>query len=191
LVEIAPSKISSITAYKSLQGDSRQKILDDRPSPDKDIPPVVLLYHGFGLFYDIFHGQINIPQLEKIDEPRFAQNVDRFLQLMGSYYLKEDARRNEGLKIINDILTSRSDAGNIPPLAASSILNYRSDGHMVGPHGGAVCVTEFKNEIHSISSVPYVEATAYAAQTHTAVIPALFRGWRVPCLGLTIVGKSA
>ena len=191
MVEIAPSKISSITAYKSLQGDSRQKILDDRPSPDKDIPPVVLLYHGFGLFYDIFHGQINIPQLEKIDEPRFAQNVDRFLQLMGSYYLKEDARRNEGLKIINDILTSRSDAGNIPPLAASSILNYRSDGHMVGPHGGAVCVTEFKNEIHSISSVPYVEATAYAAQTHTAVIPALFRGWRVPCLGLTIVGKSA
>jgi len=191
LVEIAPSKISSITAYKSLQGDSRQKILDDRPSPDKDIPPVVLLYHGFGLFYDIFHGQINIPQLEKIDEPRFAQNVDRFLQLMGSYYLKEDARRNEGLKIINDILTSRSDAGNIPPLAASSILNYRSDGHMVGPHGGAVCVTEFKDEIHSISSVPYVEATAYAAQTHTAVIPALFRGWRVPCLGLTIVGESA
>ena len=191
MVEIAPSKISSITTYKSLQGDSRQKILDDRPYPDKDIPPVVLLYHGFGLFYDIFHGQINIPQLKKIDEPRFAQNVDRFLQLMGSYYPKEDARRNEGLKIINDILTSRSDAGNIPPLAASSILNYRSDGHMVGPHGGAVCVTEFKNEIQCISSVPYVEATAYAALTHTAVIPALFRGWRVPCLGLTIVGESA
>ena len=190
MVEIAPSKISSITAYKSLQGDSRQKILDNRPSPDKDIPPVVLLYHSFGLFYDIFHGQINIPQLNKIDEPQFVQNVDRFLQLMGSYYMKENARRNEGLKIINDILTSHSDAGNIPPLAVSSILNYRSDSHMVGSHGGAVCVTEFKNEIHSILSVPYVEATAYAAQTHMAVIPALFRGWRVPCLGLTIVGKS-
>ena len=110
---------------------------------------------------------------------------------MGLYYLKEDARRNEGLKIINDILTSHSDAGNIPPLAASSILNYRSDGHMVGPHGGAVCVTEFKNKIHSILSVPYVEATAYAAQMHTAVISALFQGWRAPYLGLTIVGESA
>ena len=109
---------------------------------------------------------------------------------MGSYYLKEDTRRNEGLKIINDILTSHSDAGYIPLLAASSILNYRSDGHMVGPHGSTVCITEFKNKIHSISSVPYIEATAYAAQTHTAVIPALFRGWRVPCLGLTIVGDS-
>jgi len=103
---------------------------------------------------------------------------------MGSYYLKEDARRNEGLKIINNILTSRSDAGDIPPLAASSILNYRSDGHMVGSHGGAVCVTEFKNEIHGISSVPYVEATTYAAQTHTAMIPALSQGWRLPCRDL-------
>ena len=119
------------------------------------------------------------------------QNVDWFLQLMGSYYMKEDTRRNEGLKIINDILTSHSDAGNIPPLAASSILNYRLDGHMVGPHGSTVCVMEFKNEIHSVLSVSYVEATAYAAQTHMAVIPALFRGWRVLCLGLTIVGESA
>jgi len=109
---------------------------------------------------------------------------------MDSYYPKEDARRNEGLKIINDILMSHSDVGDIPLLAASSILNYRSDGHIVGPHGGAVCVTEFKNEIHGISSVPYVEATVYAVQTHIAVILALFQGWRVPCLGLTIVGES-
>ena len=81
---------------------------------------------------------------------------------------------------------SCSDVGNIPPLAATSIFSYRSD----GLHGGAVCVTEFKNEIHGISLVPYVEATAYAVQTHTAMIPALFQGWRLPCLGLTIVGES-
>jgi len=128
---------------------------------DKNISPVVLLYYGFGLFYDIFHGQINILQLKKIDEPRFVQNVNQFLQLIGLYYLKEDARRNKGLKIMNDILTSCSDTGNIPLLTASSILNYRSDSHMIGPHGGAVCVTEFKNDIHSISSVLYIEATTY------------------------------
>jgi len=110
---------------------------------------------------------------------------------MGSYYVDEDARRNDGLKIIHDILTSRSDAGNIPPLAATSIFSYRSDGHMVGLHGGAVCVTEFKNEIHGIPSIPHVEAAPYAAQTHRTVIPAVFRGWRVPCLGITIVGESA
>ena len=65
---------------------------------------------------------------------------------------------------------SCSDVGNIPPLAATSIFSYRSD----GLHGGAVCVTEFKNEIHGISSIPYVEATAYAAQMHRTVIPAVF-----------------
>ena len=69
---------------------------------------------------------------------------------------------------------SCSDVGNIPPLAATSIFSYRSDGHMVGLHSGAVCVTEFKNEIHSISSIPYVEATTYATQMHRTVIPAMF-----------------
>jgi len=95
---------------------------------------------------------------------------------MGLYYVDEDARRNDGLKIIHDILTSRSDAGNIPPLAATSIFSYRSDDHMVGLHGGAVCVTEFKNEIHGISSIPHVETTACAAQTHRTVIPTVLQG---------------
>ena len=67
-----------------------------------------------------------------------------------------------------------SDTGNILPLAVLSILNYGSNSHIVGPHSGAVYVTEFKNEIHSILSVLYIEATTYAVQTHTAVIPILF-----------------
>ena len=98
------------------------------------------------------------------------------MQLIGLYYLKEDTRRNKGLKIINNILMSCSDAENILPLAALSILNYRLDSYIVGPHSGTVYVIEFKNEIHSILSVSYIKATAYAAQTHTAVIPALFQG---------------
>jgi len=88
--------------------------------------------------------------------------------------MDKDARRNNGLKIIHNILMSCSDAGNIPPLATISIFSYRSDGYMVGLHGGAVCVTEFKNEIHGISSIPYVEATAYVAQMYRTVIPAVF-----------------
>ena len=72
LVKTVPSKISSLIAYKSLQGDSHQKLLDNHPSPNKDIPPVVLLYYGFGLFYDIFHSQANISHLKKVDEPRLV-----------------------------------------------------------------------------------------------------------------------
>jgi len=97
---------------------------------------------------------------------------------MGSYYTKEDARRSDGLEIIHDILKSRLDAGilNIPPLAAISIFDYKSDGHMLGHHDGAVCITEFENEMHGISSIPHIEATAYTAQTHRTVIPAVFQG---------------
>ena len=113
------------------------------------------------------------------------------MQLIGLYYVDKNARRNNGLKIIHNILMTRSNAGNIPPLAATSIFSYRSDSHMVGLHGGAVCVTEFKNEIHGISSIPHIEATTYAAQTHRTVIPAVFRGWRVLYLGITIVGELA
>ena len=102
------------------------------------------------------------------------QNINWFLQLIGLYYLKEDARRNNGLKIINNILMSCLDVGIILSLAALSILNYRLDSHIVGSHSGIVHVTEFKNEIHSILSVSYIEATTYAVQTHTAVIPILF-----------------
>ena len=176
-----------------MQGDSHQKILDNQPSSDKDIPPVVLLYHGFGLFYDIFYSQTNIPHLKKVDEPQLVWKVDQFLQLIGSYYTKEDARRSDGLEIIHDILKSCLDAGilNIPPLAATSIFDYKSDGHILGHYSGAVCITEFENEIHGISSIPHIEVTAYTAQTHRTVIPAVFRGWRVPCLGLTIVGELA
>jgi len=103
-----------------------------------------------------------------------VQNVNWFLQLIGLYYLKEDARRSEELKIINNILMSCLDAGNISPLTASSILNYKSDSHMVGPHGSAVCVTKFKNEMQGILSVLYIETTIHAVQTYIAVIPALF-----------------
>ena len=173
-----------------MQGDSRQKILDDRPSPDKDIPPVVLLYHGFGLLYDIFHGRADISHLQVVDEPRLARKVDMFLELMGSYYADEDARTSDGMEIIHGILTSRSGAGmfSISPMVFTFTMN-KSGGHMVGFHGGAVCVAVFKNEIHGISSMPHIEATAYAAQTHKNVLPDVFRGWRVPCLGLTIVGE--
>ena len=42
--------------------------------------------------------------------------------------------------------------------------------------------------------IPAVELTAYAAHSHKGAMnhddsQAVFKGWRVPCLGLTVVGK--
>ncbi|KAG6805084.1 hypothetical protein H0H93_005658, partial [Arthromyces matolae] len=64
--------------YKRLQNLNDERILDDRPQPDDDIPPVSLLYDGFGLFLDILRGKKDIPLLTEIDIPRLRQEVDEF-----------------------------------------------------------------------------------------------------------------
>lgn len=38
--------------YGELQTSSAERILDNRPNRDQGIPPLELLYHGFGRFYD-------------------------------------------------------------------------------------------------------------------------------------------
>ncbi|KAG5637635.1 hypothetical protein H0H81_003860 [Sphagnurus paluster] len=67
-----------------------------------------------------------------------------------------------------------------------------ADRRTLGAHGGACFVTRFRNDLCA-NSIPVVEATAYVAQTHvTRMEPyaAVFNGWRVPCLGLTVVGSD-
>jgi len=47
-----PSNLNTFSTYQDLQLDPEQKILDDFPRPDLNIPPLALLYNGFGRFYD-------------------------------------------------------------------------------------------------------------------------------------------
>jgi hypothetical protein len=56
VLQIAPSQFARSSNYESLQNDLREKILDDRPREDENIPPVSLLYEGFGQFLDIVAG---------------------------------------------------------------------------------------------------------------------------------------
>ncbi|KAH8999519.1 hypothetical protein EDB92DRAFT_1941159 [Lactarius akahatsu] len=53
VLTFAPSELGKPGKYKSLQGNSDQRILDDRPEADQ-VPPASLLYHGFGRFMDSF-----------------------------------------------------------------------------------------------------------------------------------------
>ncbi|TEB27973.1 hypothetical protein FA13DRAFT_1736172 [Coprinellus micaceus] len=169
--------------YKILQADPFQKILDDRPSPDADIAPLGLLYHGFGRFEDV----IACPKATLVEQ--FTPAVDKFADAMSSFYPSEDGRRTAGLPLLNAIFAIRAEK-TIPLLFAAAIRSGRLDGHSVDRHGMVNTVVEFKNELAEISSIPHVEAVAYVAHAHTRVDGAkhLFEGWRVPCLGITIVG---
>ncbi|EGO20156.1 hypothetical protein SERLADRAFT_417942 [Serpula lacrymans var. lacrymans S7.9] len=122
-----------------------ERILDDRPSPDKVIPPVALLYHGFGLFLDICRGRLDIQQLKEVKQKDLKLAVDIFAQKMSGYYCDEDERRDAALTAIHHIFSHRTGVQFPRPMAAS---------------------------------------ISKGMEEHQNV----FRGWRVPCLGLTIVG---
>ena len=66
--------------------------------------------------------------------------------------------------------------------------------HYDRPHGAASCIVEFKDELVDTKSFPAVELAGYAARSainkkNSEKGKEVFLGWRVRCLGLTIVGK--
>jgi len=62
----------------------------------------------------------------------------------------------------------------------------------VGKHGGAGIITEFRNRAANNNAIAEVEMAGYVAHLHLKgmeVHKELFERWRVPCLGMTVVGE--
>ncbi|KAH8993239.1 hypothetical protein EDB86DRAFT_1366973 [Lactarius hatsudake] len=72
-----PSFLAESQNYNRLQRNSRERLLDDRPEPDRDVPPVPLLYPGFGHFLDIVDGCDNVPGLADVKVAELRKAVDR------------------------------------------------------------------------------------------------------------------
>jgi hypothetical protein len=188
LATTAPSEAGKPSLYLDLQNDPSEKILDDRPHPDADIPPIPLLYNGFGHFLDVMDGHDDVPGLADVEVRELRDAVDDFATKMTAYFGREDDRRDVGLKCLNRIFAARR-AIMIPPISAAAIGSIRSDGHNIAIHGSGTMGVEFKNSITGISSLPTVELTGYVAHLDSRMDQQTYEGWRVPCLGLTIVGK--
>ena len=187
VVTNVPSITSRINNYQRLQEDPSQKILDDQP--DSDIPPVPLLYKGFGHFLDIMDGRIDVPGLCDVDVHRLRKRVDDLASEMTEYFDNEDAWRDAGLPLIDRIFSARRGTA-IPGLCGSA----KSDDHNVASHGAGTLVVELKNWITDITCLPQVELTCYfarliASRMGDTARRQIFLGWGVPCLCLTIVGK--
>jgi len=73
IVTNAPSETAKPTLYEDIQGEPSERILDDRPEPDLDIPPVSLLYKGFGHFLDIVDGRDDVLGLADVDVWRLRE----------------------------------------------------------------------------------------------------------------------
>ena len=79
IVMKAPSDTAKSAVYEQLQQEPSEKILDDRPEPDADIPPIPLLYEGFGHFLDIMDGRDDVPGLADVDVRELWKAVDDWI----------------------------------------------------------------------------------------------------------------
>jgi hypothetical protein len=193
IVTTPPSTTAKPEIYEALQQKPSEKIFDDRPEPDPDIPSIALLYEGFGHFLDIMDGRHDVPGLADIDVVKLQTEVDELASKMNEYYNHEDDRREAALPCLTRIFSARRGI-QIPPLYAAAIGSVRSNGHNLATHGAGTMVAEFKNGITGISAIPQVELACYVAHLNatmnsTGARRRLYLGWRVPCVGLTIVGE--
>ncbi|KAI5982877.1 hypothetical protein EDD15DRAFT_2377107 [Pisolithus albus] len=190
IVITPPSIVGIPDFYHSLQKDPSEKILDDCPELDSDVAPAALLYEGFGHFLDIMDGRPGVPGLADIDTMKLFSEVDQFACKMNEDYAYEDLQREAVLPYLNRIFKARRDV-QIPSLHASAIGSVGSDGPNDAAHGSGTMVVEFKNRITGISAIPEVELTGYVARLNLRGMEVhrnLHLGWRVPHLGLIIVG---
>jgi hypothetical protein len=96
----APSKISQLEDYKKLQKNSKQRILDNRPSADRFIPPISLLYDGFGAFDDVLQGK-PADRENKILMLPLWERVGNFLKQMAKFYDTEAPRQDTIIQCLN------------------------------------------------------------------------------------------
>ena len=192
----APSKVSKPDNYQTLQEQSQQRILDDRPRADRFLPPISLLYDGFGVFNDVIQGRFPVLGEDSILEVELWDKVNAFANQMAGFYDTEAERRGTVLGHLGRIFRARRDPRAVGgSIKASKIggLQIISDGHLDGAHGAMVFCIECKNELSGISCEPSAELVSYVASSFKEQLDgehrALFHGWRVPALGMTQIGK--
>jgi hypothetical protein len=187
--------VAQASKYVEIQEDPFERIFDDRPKPDADIPPIPLLYNGFGHFLDVMDGRDDVPGLADINAQRLHKAVDDLASMMIGYFKDENDRRDAALLRLDRIFSARTGV-IIPSLRATAIGSVRSDGHNIAAHGVGAMVVELKNWITGINAIPQIEIVGPVSRLNTTTIELsdscrdLYSRWRMPCVGLTIVGES-
>jgi hypothetical protein len=187
----APSDVAKVPNYKKLQLDSKQRILDDRPDQDPLIAPISLLYQPFGYFHDVRCGKkFQDPRLD-INGAEFKSKVNALADHMANFQRSEEDRRSIFIKDLETILKLSPNVIGSTKIPKTGKI---SDGHLSGDHGAIVVCVECKNELSAASCEPVVQLTSYVAASFKGQAEDhrdLFNRWRIPALGVTLVGKLA
>jgi hypothetical protein len=192
VVQVAPSLLAHPATYESLQGDPKERILDDRPQEDKDIPPISLLYDGFGQFLDIAAGRTDVKGFNDVKALELQSAVDEFAQSMCGLFENEDKRREEGLRLLNKIFAARKDCP-YPLRLAAALGCVATDAYFHSDDGMPHLVYDFRDPCTGNSAIPQVRLVGYFAHSFARAVEDRAKGldgWRVPALGITVVGMS-
>lgn len=194
IVKESPSQISKHEEYQKLQNDSTQRNFDNRPFPDRLLPPISLLYDGFGVFADVRRG-FPVPGEDDILENTLRVNVNKFVWEMGRFFGTEAMRRDTVISHLNVIFGTRKNPGIVRDVIAGKFCprDISSDGHMNGQHKTIMFCFECKNEQSGVSCNPSAQLVSYIASSFHELSKgehrALLDTWRLPALGMTLVGE--
>jgi hypothetical protein len=160
-----------------LQESPQDRILDDCPEPDSDLPPLPLLYSGFGEFYDFISNSAEYPDASSKEE-----EVDELVNAMCYLGYEKDkwARTQNILHRIFAGPERKFDYGVDNGTQAST------DGHVSASHGGPLVILEFKRQVTFSEG----QLANYFLRLALKSASDVFYGWRQPALGVIIRGEA-
>ncbi|RXW23259.1 hypothetical protein EST38_g2597 [Candolleomyces aberdarensis] len=157
-----PSALAKNDEYEITQGNSVERVLDDRPNSDPNIPPIALLYSGFGEFQDTSYDIL---------------------------YSSDAERQKAAVDLINAIFEAQNVSARLGLGANTGLLP--ADAYALGPNGFPIAVSDIRNGAVGAGAHSNIRFASYGAHFHILVDDTtreLFQRWMVPYLGITIVG---
>jgi hypothetical protein len=184
----ATSGCSQIKDAHQCQDDANCNCFwEDRPQIIGHMAPIALLYPGYGVFQDIIKGRYPVPEELRCSYEEIECMIDVFATAMRAYYPSELERQKNIGPILNQLLSLCH--GNYSYIESKPIGTMSSD----NPLNTTEIAIEYRNEIGVGHSLPDRQVLSYMAHAHRKAIkshPSIYRGFRVPTLGIIVIGAE-
>ncbi|KAF8124149.1 hypothetical protein EV363DRAFT_1300014 [Boletus edulis] len=200
---VAPSSIGD-SYYRSVQCQSRERIFDyRRPAgytgelPEAHLPPIEVLFGGFGRFLEIWRAASATHF--KPDSGTLHIHIDECVTAMSRVYVDELERRTETLAILNKIFPQKDSRQAIVPAEIPRPGGSRTCVGSPARIDGLSCyrdipciLVELKNEgpAKAIAIAELVACYKLLVDGLCDAKPVAVNGSRLPTLGITIIGPT-
>ncbi|KAF8124153.1 hypothetical protein EV363DRAFT_1271685 [Boletus edulis] len=200
---VAPSSIGD-SYYRSVQCQSRERLFDyRRPTgytselPEAHLPPIEVLFGGFGRFLEIWRAASATHF--KPDSGTLHIHIDEFVTAMSRVYVDELERRTETLEILNKIFPQKDSRQAIVPAEIPRPGGSRTCVGSPARTDGLSCyrdipciLVELKNEgpTKAIAIAELVACYKLLVDGLCDAKPVAVNGSRLPTLGITIIGPT-